>query len=163
MFLSARLRSSQDIRGGNESNSERDGFELEIASRLAEANAYQEHAAFEALIHGPPAYKSLDLETATAMVEKVYLTSSLDPATSCDHAGSGNSRSRAGLDKASLDAVEASAAVMKGVSGPNFAQDALTIGDSPRERDSIVDAGRSFGQLLAAVRELQVVGFGAES
>ena len=50
---------------------------------------------------------------------------------------------------------------MKGVSGPNFAQDALTVGDSPRERDSIVDAGRSFGQLLAAVRELQVVGFGA--
>jgi hypothetical protein len=47
--------------------------------------------------------------------------------------------------------------MMKGVSGPN-------VGDSHRERDSIVDAGRSFGhfeQLLAAVRELQVVGFGA--
>jgi uncharacterized membrane protein YccC len=42
-----------NIRGGNESNSEREGFELEIASHLAEANAYQEHAGFEALIHGP--------------------------------------------------------------------------------------------------------------
>ena len=48
---------------------------------------------------------------------------------------------------------------------PNAAQDALTVGDSPGERDSIVDAGRSFGhfeQLLAAVRELQVVVFDAE-
>jgi acetyl esterase/lipase len=27
--------------------------------------------------------------------------------------------------------VEASAAVMKGLSGPNFAQEALTVGDSP--------------------------------
>jgi hypothetical protein len=43
--------------------------------------------------------------------------------------------------------------------------DALTIDDSPRDRDSIVDAGRGFGhfeQLLATVRELQVVVFGAE-
>jgi hypothetical protein len=42
---------------------------------LAEANAYQENAAFEALIHGSPSSKGTDLETATAMVEKVYATS----------------------------------------------------------------------------------------
>ena len=41
-----------NIRGGNESKSEREGFELEIASHLAEANAYQEQAAFEDLIQG---------------------------------------------------------------------------------------------------------------
>src|SRR4029077_4077808 len=34
-----------NIRGGNEPNPEREGFELEIASHLAEANAYQEQAA----------------------------------------------------------------------------------------------------------------------
>jgi hypothetical protein len=64
-----------NIRGGNESNSEREGFELEIASHLAEANAYQEHAGFEALIHGPPASEGPDLETATSVVESVYVAS----------------------------------------------------------------------------------------
>ena len=57
------------------SRTQNGGFELEIASHLAEANAYQENAAFEALIHGSPSSKGTDLETATAMVEKVYVTS----------------------------------------------------------------------------------------
>jgi hypothetical protein len=63
-----------------------------------------------------------------------------------------------------VDVVEASAAMMERVSGPNVVQDALKLDDSPLERDSIV-AGRSFlhfEQLLAAVGELQVVVFGAE-
>ena len=42
-----------------------------------------------------------------------------------------------------VDAAEASAAVIKGVSGPNFAQDALTVGDSPGQEIREVDAGRS--------------------
>jgi hypothetical protein len=64
-----------------------------------------------------------------------------------------------------VDAVDASAAMIEGVSGSNVAQNALMGDDSPRERDSILDAGRSsehFEQLLAAVRELQVVVLGAE-
>src|SRR5208282_354666 len=64
-----------NIRGGTKSNLEREGLELEIASHLAEANAYQEHAAFETLIHGPLASEGPDLETATAVVENVYVAS----------------------------------------------------------------------------------------
>lgn len=44
-----------NIRGGSESNPEREQLELEIASHLAEANASQEQAAFEALTHSPAA------------------------------------------------------------------------------------------------------------
>jgi hypothetical protein len=54
-----------NIRGGTKSNLEREGLELEIASHLAEANAYQEHAAFETLIHGPLASEGPDLETTS--------------------------------------------------------------------------------------------------
>jgi len=154
-----------NARGGNESNPKREGIELEIASHLAEANAYQEQAAFEALIHGPPASEGPDLETATAMVEKVYVTSL--PWIRQQAATMDLETTDRGPDmiKPVLDEVEASAAMMEGVSGPNVAQDALTVDDSRRERDSIFDVGRSFGhfeQLLAAVRELQVVVFGAE-
>jgi fusaric acid resistance family protein len=47
-----------NIRGGSESNPEREQLELEIASHLAEANASQEQAAFEALTHSPAANAS---------------------------------------------------------------------------------------------------------
>jgi multidrug resistance protein MdtO len=151
---------------GMKSNSEREGFELEIASRLAEANAYQEHAAFEALIPGSRASKGPDLETVTAMVEKVYVTSlpwirqQAVTMPDLETADPGPD-----MIKPVVDAVDASAAMIEGVSGSNVAQNALTVDDSPRERDSILDAGRSsehFEPLLAAVRELQVVVFGAE-
>ncbi len=107
-----------NIRGGNESNSEREGFELEIASHLAEANAYQEHAAFEALIHGPPSSKGPDLEAATAMVEEVYVTSlpwiRQQAATAPDLETADRGPD---MIKPVVDAVEASATAMKGVSG----------------------------------------------
>ncbi|MEA3148321.1 MAG: multidrug resistance protein MdtO, partial [Verrucomicrobiota bacterium] len=151
---------------GMKSNSEREGFELEIASRLAEANAYQEHAAFEALIPGSRASKGPDLETVTAMVEKVYVTSlpwirqQAVTMPDLETADPGPD-----MIKPVVDAVDASAAMIEGLSGSNVAQNALTVDDSHRESDSILDAGRSsehFEQLLAAVRELQVVVFGAE-
>jgi multidrug resistance protein MdtO len=157
-----------NLGGGNESNSDRAGLELEIASHLAEANAYQEHAAFEALIPGRRASKDPDLEAVTAMVEKVYVASlpwiRQHAATTLDL----ETADRGLLDmiKPLVDAVEASAATMEGVPGPQVAENALTVEGSPRERNSIVNAGRSFGrfeQLRAAVRELQVVVFGSES
>jgi hypothetical protein len=149
-----------NIRGGTKSNLEREGLELEIASHLAEANAYQEDAAFETLIHGAPA--SEGLETATAVVENVYVTSlpwirqqsasvlDLKRATTRDP----------DMVKPLMNAVEASAAIMQGVSGLTVDQGALTLDDSLRERDSIIDADSSlehFEQLVAAVRELRVV------
>lgn len=156
-----------NLGGENESNSQRIGLELEIASHLAEANTYQEHAAFEALIPERPASKGPDLEAATAMVEKVYLTSlpwirqqaATWPGLETDDRGLQD------MIKPLVDAMAACAAMIEGVPGPKVAQNA-TVKVAPGERDSIVDAGRSFGrfeQLLAAVRELQVVVLGSES
>ena len=133
-----------NIRGGNESNSERDGFELEIASHLAEANAYQEHAGFEALIHGPPASEGPDLETATSVVESVYVASlpwiRQQAATMPDLE---TTVRELDMVKPLVDAVEASAAILEGVCGPNVDQGALTVDESLRERDSIIDGDSS--------------------
>jgi multidrug resistance protein MdtO len=162
--LAASLRATArllNICGGNESNSEREGFELEIASHLAEANAYQRHAGLEALIHGPPVSEGPDLETATSVVESVYVASlpwirqqaatMPDPETTVREPD---------MVKPLVDAVETSAAILEGVCGPNVDQGALTVDESLRERDSIIDDDSSlehFEQLVAAVRELRVV------
>jgi len=151
-----------NIRGGTKSDLEREGLELEIASHLAEANAYQEHAAFETLIHGPPASEGPDLETATAVVENIYVASlpwirqqsasMLDLKTATTR--------EPDMVKPLVNAVEASAAIMEGISGPTVDQGALTLDDSLRERDSIIDADSSlehFEPLVAAVRELTLI------
>jgi multidrug resistance protein MdtO len=57
------------------STSEQEQLELEIASHLSEANSYQEQAAFEELIHGsPPGYRP-KLEDAIAATEETYACS----------------------------------------------------------------------------------------
>jgi hypothetical protein len=157
-----------NLGGGNGSTSQRTDLELEIASHLSEANGFQEHAAFETLIPGRPASKGPDLEAATAMVEKVYVTSlpwiRQQAATTPDLETA--DRGFPDMTKPLVDAVEASAAMMEGVPGPRLAKNALAVERSPWERNSIVDAGRSFErfeQLLVAVRELQAVVFGSES
>jgi hypothetical protein len=162
--LAASLRAIARLlkaRGGNESNPEREGIELEIASHLAEANAYQEQASFEALIHGPAASEGPDLEAAISVVESVYVVS-LSWIRQQAAAMSDLETADRGpyMIKAVVDAVEASAAMMEGVSGPNVAQGELAVGKSVRERDSKINVGSSlepFEQLVAAVRELQVL------
>ena len=57
-------------------------------------------------------------------------------------------------------AVEASAAIVEGSSGPSITQDELIVGDFLGERDSVSNDGQgseSFAELFAAVQELQVV------
>jgi multidrug resistance protein MdtO len=116
-----------NIRSGRESNSQRERLELEIASHLAEANAAQEQAAFEALIHGPPATRGQDLETATAAVEEVYVACL--PAIRQQTAAvpdRGTADREAATFKPLLDAVEASGAIIESSSHPGT-QDELVI------------------------------------
>jgi uncharacterized membrane protein YccC len=116
-----------NVRGGRESNPQRERLELEIASHLAEANAAQEQAAFEELIHGPPATRSLDLETATAAVEEVYVACL--PAIRQQTAAVPDRRTadrEAATFKPLLDAVEASGAIIESSSHPGT-QDELVI------------------------------------
>jgi multidrug resistance protein MdtO len=150
-----------NIRGGNESNPEREGIELEIASHLAEANAYQEQAAFEALIHGPPAPEGPDLETATSVVENVYVVSlpwiRQQGAVMSDLRTADREQD---MVKPLVDAMEASAAVVEGSSDPSITQGELMVGDFIGLGDSVGnadDSSEKFKQLVAAVKELQVV------
>jgi hypothetical protein len=149
-----------NIRGGRESNLQRERLELEIASRLAEANAFQEQAAFEALIHGPAASKGLDLENVVAAVEEVYVASLpwIREQAATAPAADRETASRAPeMVKPIVDAVEASAALIESSSGRNIAQGELPVDE--RERVSQSDAGRSserFEELVGAVKELHV-------
>jgi multidrug resistance protein MdtO len=144
------------IRGGSESNPKREGLELEIASHLAEANASQEQAAFEALIHGPPTTRGLDLETATAAVEEVYLAClPWIRQQTVAVPGRGTADREADKFKPLVDAVEASAALVEGSSGSSITQDEL--GDFLGEGNSVGNAGNSSAELVAAVEGLQVV------
>jgi multidrug resistance protein MdtO len=56
-------------------SSEREQLELEIASRLSEANSYEEQAAFEELIHGSIATEGPKLENAIAATEEIFVCS----------------------------------------------------------------------------------------
>ena len=65
-------------RGSNDSknqSSEREQLELEIASRLSEANSYEEQAAFEELMQGSIATEGPKLEDTIAATEEIYVCS----------------------------------------------------------------------------------------
>jgi len=80
--LAASLRSIARLlrlgRGNNGSqnwNSQREQLELEIASRLSEANSYEEQAAFEELIQGSKATDGPKLGDAITATEEIYVRS----------------------------------------------------------------------------------------
>jgi multidrug resistance protein MdtO len=56
-------------------SSQREQLELEIASRLSEANSYEEQAAFEELIQGSIVAEESKLEDAIAATEEIYACS----------------------------------------------------------------------------------------
>jgi hypothetical protein len=154
---------------------------LEVASRLAEANASQKQAAFEEVISGPATINGLDLEKATVAVEEIYvaslpwirkqsvLLSAADQQTTPPTRGRSEVRpyrsevisgNPSAMVKPLVDAVETSAAIIEGSSSPIVDQGTLPVDDSVSERPSAGDAGRgsqSLQQLGAAVKELQGV------
>jgi uncharacterized membrane protein YccC len=86
--LSARARLAAGLRtiarllrlGGKNNDSQnssaqREQLELQIASRLSEANSYEEQAAFEDLIHGSITAEESKLGDAIAATEEIYVCS----------------------------------------------------------------------------------------
>ena len=69
------LRVGRGSNGSKNRSSQREQLELEIASRLSEANSYEEQAAFEELIHGSIATEGPKLEDAIAATEEIYVCS----------------------------------------------------------------------------------------
>jgi multidrug resistance protein MdtO len=59
--------------GSQNSKAQREQLELEIASRLSEANSYEEQAAFEALLYGSELTQASRLEETSAGVEEIYV------------------------------------------------------------------------------------------
>jgi multidrug resistance protein MdtO len=55
------------------SNSQREQLELEIATHLSETNSYEEQAAFEALLYGSESSQVSRLEETSARVEDIYV------------------------------------------------------------------------------------------
>ena len=149
--------------GSPNSNAERQRLELEIASRLSEANAFEEQAAFEALLYGKEGTNGVDLKDVTSVTEEIYAASlpwirEQAKTLSAAHRETANLAQE--LVTPLVGAVEASAAVIEGSHPLQTPQDELTVDESLSEREAVSDAdagGRfqSFEQLAAAVKELK--------
>jgi multidrug resistance protein MdtO len=69
------LRVGRGSNGSENQSSQGKQLELEITSRLSEANSCEEQAAFEELIHGSIATEGPKLEDAIAATEEIYVCS----------------------------------------------------------------------------------------
>jgi len=164
--LAACLRSIArllSLDGSPDSKPQRPKLELEIASRLSEANTYEEQASFEALVYGREETNGVSLKEITSVTEEVYAASlpwireQAEPVLAAPQEPAARAQE---MVMPLADALEASAATIEGSSGPQTPQDTLTVHESLLERDAVSDDGRrlqSFEQLAAAVRELSSI------
>ena len=148
--------------GSPDSSPQRQHLELEIASRLSEANTFEEQAAFEALLYGREERNGADLRDITSAAEEIYAASlpwiREQAATVSDaHREIGNRAQE--IVTPLVDSVEASAAIVEGSYRPQTSEDALTADESLSKTEAVNDGGprsQSFELLAAAVRELRV-------
>jgi multidrug resistance protein MdtO len=160
----ARLLHLSGSNDGTQSSSpQREQLELEIASRLSEANSFEEQAAFEALLYGSKASDGPNLENATAAVDEIYVAclpwireqkSDLTPQDS-EHP-----KTAPEFGKPLVAAMEALAGRMDQSHGQNAQQKQLPIDQLVDEKD-LGDRKNyysdSFEELVRAVTELQVL------
>ncbi len=156
-----------DLSGSNDgtqsSSPQREQLELEIASRLSEANSFEEQAAFEALLYGSKASDRPNLENATAAVDEIYVAclpwireqkSDLTPQDS-EHP-----KTAPEFGEPLVAAMEALAGRMDQSHGQNAQQKQLPIDQLVDEKD-LGDRKNyysdSFEELVRAVTELQVL------
>ena len=151
------------LNGSPDSPPQRRQLELEIASRLSEANTFEEQAAFEALLYGKEERNGADLKDVTSVTEEIYAASlpwirEQAKTVSAAHRETANLAQE--LVTPLVGAVEASAAIIEGSHPLQTPQDELTVDESLSERDAVSDADvrrrfQSFEQLAAAVKELE--------
>jgi multidrug resistance protein MdtO len=143
--------------GSPDSKPQRQQLELEIASGLGEANAYEEQASFEALLYGKEERNGVDL---TSVTEEVYAASlpwireQAEPVSAAPQEPANRPQERVAP---LVDALEASAAKIEGSSRLESPQAPQTVAESLSERDVVGEASRrspSFELLTAAVTEL---------
>ncbi|MFZ0504756.1 MAG: FUSC family protein [Chthoniobacterales bacterium] len=146
-----------------DSKPQRQQLELEIASRLSEANTFEEQATLEALVYGTEPRKAVDLKDVIPAIEEIYAASLpwVRERVATTMVTDQDTVSR-GMDivKPLVEAVKASAAKVEGSDHQKIIQEEPPLETTPQEGDSLSDAGRalgSFRELVAAVKELQLV------
>jgi multidrug resistance protein MdtO len=146
--------------GSPDSSSQRQQLELEIASRLSEANTFEEQAAFEALLYGREESNGANLRDITSAAEEIYATSlpwiREQAATASDaHRETANRAQE--IVTPLVESVEASAAIVERSHPPQTSEEALTADESLSETGPVNEGGprsQSFELLAAAVKEL---------
>jgi multidrug resistance protein MdtO len=155
------LRLGQTDNGSQNRGSQREQLELEIASRLSEANLYEEQATFEELIHGSNASDGPKLGDAIAATEEIYVCS----LPWLREQGSGQPIQEGGDSKSTPEfaerlpkAVEACADRIDQHRRQIAGQDQTPIDYLIQKTDSgVSQSADSLEELLGAVVELQVL------
>jgi multidrug resistance protein MdtO len=160
----ARLLHLGGANDGSQSPSrQREQLELEIASRLSEANSFEEQAAFESLIYGSGPTEGPKLENAPAAIEEIYVaclpwfreqTSGLAPQEGKDP------KIASEFAKPLADAVEASAGLMDQPHQQNAHHNQLPIDHLIEEKDLASRKNYhsdSLEELVGAIRDFQLL------
>jgi multidrug resistance protein MdtO len=145
-----------------EAKLQRSGLELEIASRLSEANSYEEQADFEALLYGAGTGNGADLKDVTSAIEEIYATSLpwVRDAETAPTDGQETWLPQGAKLNPLVTAMEAGAEAIQADSSEQTAQVVLTPENAVSVTASASRDGQpveSFQELAAAVGELQVV------
>jgi multidrug resistance protein MdtO len=139
--------------------SQREQLELEITSRLSEANLYEEQAAFEALLYGSEVTPVSRLEAVSAGVEEIYLACLpwLREQAAVPHAPEGieTTENSTEVSRYLVTAMENSASAIEGLS--NSGQ--LTTTDSRLLDEEFAAQGNELSKnlqgLIRSIREFQ--------
>ena len=139
-------------------------LELEIASRLSEANAFEEQAAFEVLLYGSKASDGPNLKKATAAIEEIYvacLSWIREQRSGLTSQGGEEAKTAPGPSKPLVDTMEAMADLMDQSHPQNAKQNQSPIDhlikDEEKDLGSRVNyRSDSLEELIGAVREFQV-------
>jgi multidrug resistance protein MdtO len=154
------LRVRRESNDSKNESSQREQVELEIASRLSEANSYEEQAAFEELIDGSIATEGPKLEDAIAATEEIYVCSLawVREQRSGQTIQEGDSTVRSEFAERLPNAVEAVTDRIDSHQRQIAEQDQTPV-EFLIERTDFVSSksADSLGELLTAVTELQVL------
>jgi multidrug resistance protein MdtO len=146
--------------GSPDSSSQRQQLELEIASRLSEANTFEEQAAFEALLYGREERNGTELRDITSAAEEVYATALpwiREQAAMVSDAHPETANRAEEILTPLVESVKASSAIVEGSYHLQTSEGALTANESLLETGTVENGGprsQSFELLAAAVREL---------
>jgi len=148
--------------GSKNSNARREQLELEIASRLSEANSFEEQATFEALLYGSKASEGPNLKNATAAIEEIYaaclpwIREQTSDLTSEDD----DRRSAQEDAKPLVDAMETFAGLIEQPCRKSSDQNQSPIDQLVEEKDlgsRVNYHSDSLEELIGAVREFQIL------